>query len=79
MIKILTVKDYNNKGYTRYILDFNAYMNKKREFLPSLSTYLFDKKSGYIVTTDNGINKYFSKKQMALDYVVSLEESNNNG
>jgi hypothetical protein len=76
-MKILRVNDYNQKAYTKYVVNLNRAIEQKDGGIPYLSWYVVDKKTGYVVYDDNS-SKWFSNKQKAIEYVDSLEEKETN-
>ena len=71
MNKIYTLKDYNAKGYSRYILAVNKAV-KEMENIPAMCHYIFNKSTGYVVVC-NDKPMYFSSKEKANQYLVKIE------
>jgi hypothetical protein len=75
-MRILPVKDYNEKAYTKYVVNLNRAIEQKDGGIPHISWYVVDKKTGYVVYDDNS-SRWFSNKQKAIEYVDSLEKETN--
>ena len=75
MNKILSIKDYNAKAFSKYMVAVNNAMKDSHDNLggiPAKSHYVFDKTTGYVVVIGSEA-KYFSDKKRAQEYLVKIE------
>ena len=72
MNKIYTLKEYNAKAYSKYIVAVNNAIKLKNEDVPAMSKFVYQKSGGYVIADDTA-SKWFSNKIKANEYLVKLE------
>jgi hypothetical protein len=80
MTKIYTIKDYNAKAYSKYLVAVNKSVKDYYNNLggiPAKSHYMFDKTTGYVVVGDNSA-KWFSNKERANEYLIKIKKEQTN-
>ena len=71
MNKIYTLKEYNAKAYSKYIVELNLAITNRLDH-PAMSKYVIDKSGGFMVIVDEK-PKYFSSRIKANEYLIKVE------
>jgi hypothetical protein len=72
MNKTYTLKEYNAKAYSKYVVAINQAVKSQSDFRPILSNYIIDRSSGYVVVIGDDA-KYFGSKTKANEYLIQAE------
>jgi len=75
MNKIYTLKEYNAKAYSRYVVAINQAVKSRSDSRPIMSRYVIDRSNGYVVVIGENA-KYFGSKIRANEYLTQNQDDN---